>query len=242
MQHRNCYQDDEYAGAYAELEFPATYYLAFRDLPALIRRYVTGRRALDIGCGAGRSTRFLKQLGFDTIGADIAAEMVEHARAADAGGDYRVVTDGDLAQFADGSFDLILSAFTFDNVAPQEHKLSLLTQLRRMLTADGRIVNLVSSPEIYLREWASFTTKDFPENRHARCGDPVRIIVTALKDRRPAVDVLFPDDAYRVLYAQAGLRVLDVHRPLGRADEPYDWVSETKTSPWTIYVLGRRIG
>jgi len=35
----NVYEDQERARAYATLQFPGTYYLAFRDLPALIRRY-----------------------------------------------------------------------------------------------------------------------------------------------------------------------------------------------------------
>jgi hypothetical protein len=32
---------------------------------------------------ARRSTRFLKQLGFDAIGVDVSASMIEHARSAD---------------------------------------------------------------------------------------------------------------------------------------------------------------
>ena len=31
----NVYEDEERARAYATLQFPGTYYLAFRDLPAL---------------------------------------------------------------------------------------------------------------------------------------------------------------------------------------------------------------
>lgn len=59
----NVYDDTARARACAELEFPGTYYLAFRDIPALIARHVTGHRALDFGCGAGRSTRLLGDLG-----------------------------------------------------------------------------------------------------------------------------------------------------------------------------------
>ncbi len=69
----NVYDDPERAAAYARLEFPGTYYLAFRDLPPIIAEHVRGRTALDFGCGAGRSTRFLKGLGFDAIGVDISA-------------------------------------------------------------------------------------------------------------------------------------------------------------------------
>ncbi|TWT45535.1 putative methyltransferase YrrT [Phycisphaerae bacterium RAS1] len=242
MDFRNCYEDDAYAAAYAKLEFPGTYYLAFRDLPALFARHVRGRHALDFGCGTGRSTRFLVQQGFQAVGVDIAAEMIRRAQASDAAGDYRVVPDGELPNFPEACFDLILSAFTFDNVPTREKKVALFRALRRLPRPGGRIVNLVSAPEIYLHEWASFSTKDFPENRRARCGEPVRIIVTALEDRRPAVDILWPDDAYRDVYAEAELLVHETHRPLGRAGEPHDWISETTTAPWTIYVLGHPSG
>ena len=48
----NVYDDTERAKAYAALEFPGTYYLAYRDLPAIISQYVaqhvSGREALDL--------------------------------------------------------------------------------------------------------------------------------------------------------------------------------------------------
>ena len=83
----NVYDDRTRAEAYAALEFPGTYYLAFRDLPKIIHEHVRGPQALDFGCGAGRSTRFLRQLGFDTVGVDIAAPMLARARARDPEGD-----------------------------------------------------------------------------------------------------------------------------------------------------------
>ena len=89
----NVYEDEERASAYATLEFPGTYYLAFRDLPALIRRYNHGSRALDFGCGAGRSTRFLRNLGLDVVGADISQAMLDQARALDPSGDYYLFRD-----------------------------------------------------------------------------------------------------------------------------------------------------
>ena len=59
MGFENAYEDSDRADAYSRLEFPGTYYLAFRDLPELIADYISGSNALDFGCGAGRSTRFL---------------------------------------------------------------------------------------------------------------------------------------------------------------------------------------
>lgn len=87
MSFSNVYEDRQRASAYATLEFPGTYHLAYRDLPAIIATHVTGRAALDFGCGAGRSTRFLQRRGFDA---------------------------DDLRAVLDRRFDLVLAAFPFD--------------------------------------------------------------------------------------------------------------------------------
>ena len=238
MTFTNSYSDLKRAEEYARLEFANTYYLAYRDLPRIIADHVGGTRALDFGCGTGRSTRFVRHLGFDVIGVDIAPEMIAHARSFDPGGDYRLISNGDFSSLEPRSFDLVLSLFTFDNI-PGEMKVRLFRELGELLTDSGRLVSVVSAPEIYVNEWASFSTADFPENRLARSGDLVRIITTEFEDRRPAEDILWTDESYRDVYSQAGLQVVEMCQPLARGDERYRWVSETRIAPWTIYVLGR---
>jgi ubiquinone/menaquinone biosynthesis C-methylase UbiE len=237
----NSYEDAKRAEAYAKLEFPGTYYLAYRDLPAIIVEHVKGKRALDFGCGAGRSTRFLERLGFETVGVDISEDMLKKARERDSWGDYRLIGEGDFSQFRDGTFDLVLSAFTFDNVPTMEKKVRNFREIRRLLKSEGKIVNLVSSPEIYTHEWASFSTKDFPENKHAKSGDKVRIIQMDLEDKRPVVDVVWTDESYQMVYKAAGLAVVKKYEPLAKEDEPYRWVNETKIAPWVVYVLKKEV-
>jgi SAM-dependent methyltransferase len=234
----NCYEDASRADAYATLEFANTYYLAYRDLPAIVSAHVTGTKALDFGCGTGRSTRFLRKLGFKVTGVDISEDMLRIAHARDPAGDYRLVPQDNFSEFAPETFDLIVSLFTFDNV-PSAAKVRIFSDLRNLLRPAGTMVSVVSSPEIYTHEWASFTTQDFPENAAARSGDVVRIIVTDHQDRRPVEDIVCTDEAYRAVYREASLQAVQVFKPLARGDEPYSWVSETKVPPWVIYVLRR---
>lgn len=237
MEILNAYEDYNFAGAYSQLEFPGTYYLAYRDLPEIFTTHITGRKALDFGCGAGRSTRFIEQQDFDTVGVDIAENMLAKAREADPNGDYRLIGDGDFSQFGSGSFDLVMSAFTFDNIPGMERKVKIFRELGRLLKPEGRIVNLVSAPEIYFHEWASFSTVDFPENLDANSGDIVKIINTAIKDSRPVDDIIWPDHSYRETYDRAGLAVVHMYKPLAKESEPFEWVNETRIAPWVIYVL-----
>nr|NIO37073.1 methyltransferase domain-containing protein [Candidatus Bathyarchaeota archaeon] len=95
----NVYDDAKRAEAYSKLEFPGTYYLAYRDLPNIISDHVKGTNALDFGCGTGRSTRFLRRLGFTAVGVDISEDMLKKAKELDPKGDYRLIEDSDLSQF-----------------------------------------------------------------------------------------------------------------------------------------------
>jgi SAM-dependent methyltransferase len=236
----NAYSDARRADAYAELEFPGTYYLAFRDLPGILSAHAPGRAALDFGCGAGRSTRFLRRQGFLAIGVDISDAMLAKARECDPCGAYLLVGNGDLRALAGRTFDVVFSSFTFDNIPGRRRKVGLFRQFRELLGPGGVIVNLVSTPDIYTHEWASFSTKDFPGNLTARPGDVVRTVITDVRDPRPVDDILWPDEAYRDVYDRAGLDVVAEHVPLATGREPIEWVSETEVGPWKVYVLAAR--
>lgn len=234
----NLYDDEVRAASYAGVGFEGTYFLACRDLPEILVQHVQGTAALDLGCGAGRSTRLLKRLGFDCTGVDIAEPMLARARLADPAGDYRLVPDGDLSSLGERVFDLVLAMFPLDNVATVERKVALLRAPQRILRPRGRLVCVVSSPELYLHEWTSFSTEAFPENRTARDGETIRIVMLDGPDRRPVEDTLCTDAVYREVFQRAGYSLLETYQPLGRASDPYPWVTEERVAPWTIYVLG----
>jgi ubiquinone/menaquinone biosynthesis C-methylase UbiE len=237
----NVYQDTTRAEAYSKLKFDKTYYLAYRDLPTIISRYVSGKNALDFGCGTGRSTRFLQTLGYKTIGIDISEEMITIARQFDPKGEYHRIVDGDFSRLPSSCFDFILSAFTFDNIPTMDKKIRLFNGLTTLLSQNGTIINLVSSAEIYTHEWASFTTKDFPENQNAKTGDIVRIITTDIADKRPCYDIFWSEEDYTTIYSKVNLRIIKKHKPLATGKEPYQWINETRIAPWTIYVLKKKI-
>ena len=267
----NAYADPDRAASYSTLGFPATYSLAFRDLPALFDAHGVGPgagdrsagRALDFGCGAGRSTRFLHRLGYDVIGVDISEAMLARAREldeeSDAGDRYRLIED-DPSDLPPGPFHLILAAYPFDNIPGVDHRVALLTGLRERLAGGrpgrspegpggeqdrpgesavpGRLVLIASSPELYVHEWATFTTASWPQNAVAKSGERVRIAIKEGGDPRPVDDLLWLDRDYRAAFDRAGLEVREVHRPLATGAEPVAWVNETEIPPWVIYVTG----
>jgi SAM-dependent methyltransferase len=237
MTFRNSYSDTTRAEAYAQLEFANTYHLAFRDLPEIIQKHVKGNRGVDFGCGAGRSTRFLRALGFDAIGIDISQDMIAKAKKIDPHGDYRHVADGNYSTLPQRHFDLVQAIFTFDNIPGAEHRSMLMRNLANLLTADGCLLLLDSTPELYLNDWASFTTTCFPSNKTAGSGDLVQTIITDVFDARPVDDILWLHDDYLNNFKEAGLTLEATYYPLAKHEEPFAWINETEVAPWVIYVL-----
>ncbi|MGE5406094.1 MAG: methyltransferase [Methanosarcina sp.] len=233
----NVYGDQARAESYSRMEFPNTYYLAYRDLPKIISSHVKGVRAIDFGCGTGRSTRFLKQLGFEVTGIDISADMLKIAMQLDKGGDYRMVNDGNYTQLGNNQYDLVQSIFTFDNIPGWENRVNILKGLRDLLKPEGKIICLDSTPELYTNEWASFSTRDFPGNRDAKTGDIVYDIMLDVEDRRPVKDIFWTVEDYHKIFAKAGLILEETYKPLGLKSEPFEWKSELHTAPWMIFVL-----
>lgn len=240
MEFKNSWGNQKRAESYSKLEFPNTYYLAYRDLPEIISKHVKGKKAVDFGCGTGRSSRFLKQLGFDVTGIDIAQDMLDIAKELDKTGDYQLVTNAAYSRLGVEQFDLIQSIFTFDNIPGWENRTQILVSLRDLMKPNGRMICLDSAPEIYTNEWASFTTKDFPENRNAKTGDIVRDIMLDVEDRSPVEDIFWPEKDYYKLFDLAGLEIEAFYKPLGKDDEPFNWVSEKETAPWMIFVLKKK--
>ena len=236
----NVYEDVLRAESYAKLEFPGTYYLAYRDIPDVLVKHAKGKNALDFGCGTGRSTRFLKEQCFNAIGIDISEDMISKAKEFDPEGKYQVVIDGEYDHLPKNYFDVIFAAFTFDNIPGVERRIKLLSGLKELLNDNGIIVMLDSTPEIYMNEWASFSTKDFPANKNARSGDKVKIIMTDVEDKRPVEDIVWFEKDYEELFTKCNLKLIDSVKPLGKTEEPYRWISETEIAPWVINVLTKK--
>lgn len=237
MDFSNVYEDKFRAESYSRLEFPGTYYLAYRDLPGLIEKFVSGKRVFDFGCGTGRSVRFLKKLGFEVTGIDISQSMVNIAKDLDPEGEYYHI---DLAAYAANEkrkYDLITAVFTFDNIPGIEARKALLLALKSLLTENGKIILVDSTPEIYKNEWLSFSTADYPENRNAKSGEKVKIVMKDVEDKRPVEDIIWYPEDYYELFVASRLKMLMEHKTLGKPDEDFEWKSEKDTAPWVVYVL-----
>ena len=104
-------------------------------------------RAFDFGCGVGRVTQALASEFAFVVGVDVAASMLERARALDRSGSrvrYVQNTEPDLARFDDRDFDLVYSKLVLQHMPPALG-LAYLAELTRLVAPGGALVVQVPS-------------------------------------------------------------------------------------------------
>lgn len=137
----------KHASRYAELGIDDANYLAFRDIPDLIQKHAKGLAALDYGCGAGRSTRFLKKLGLDVVGVDVNHDMLEQAIARDSSTSYFNISAEKLP-FENESFDIVFSSFVFLEISTKKEIEKIFLEMMRVLRKNGVIIVITSSMDV----------------------------------------------------------------------------------------------
>lgn len=99
-------------------------------------------RALDVGCGEGRTTRDLAARGHHVVAIDSSATLIRHARAADPDGTY-LLADAAHLPFPDASFDLTVAYNSLMDVADMP---ASIQEAARVLRPQGKLCISVTHP------------------------------------------------------------------------------------------------
>ena len=107
------------------------------DASSFTRHVPRGAAVLDLGCGYGRLTRTLVDLGYRrTIGLDPSQAMLERARREQPDLELQL-GDGLALPFADGVFGAVVAMAVFTSVPESERQAALLDEIERVLAPRG---------------------------------------------------------------------------------------------------------
>ncbi len=189
---------------------------------------VSGRRALEIGSGAGQCSRWVVSRGGSAVGLDVSWRQLQHSRRLDDATGARVPIVQATAThlpFGNRSFDIVFSSFGALQFISDEE--GLVTEIARVLQPGGRLAFSVTHPTRWM----------FPD-------DPGPEGLTASQsywDRRPYVEI---DDATgRVAYVEHhrtisdwvrvlhnhGFVLVDIAEPEWPADHDRVWGGWSRT-------------
>lgn len=101
---------------------------------------IHGQTVLDLGCGAGRLTTYLRPLVKKYVGLDVSAHMVHHCRKTFQGLEFIHGDMRSLRPFHHGSFDAIFAVANLFDAVSHEERLQVLAEVRRVLVPGGLLV------------------------------------------------------------------------------------------------------
>lgn len=255
---------DKNAEVHNQFGIDATLYLAYRDLPGIIRETLVKKspykqhfRIMDFGCGAGLSTqcvaKIFTDMGYTTeiVGVDVNQQNLACARERVPQGDFYCVTNETPLDHL-GSFDLIICNFVLVEIKSEEMN-SVLNRIQSSLSDIGVAIVSNCNAHCYKRggEWYSFKN-DFSENEQtaSKNGKPkftedqkVTVELETLRGSGKTFrffDYFHSGAAYRAAYETAGLQLIKTHKPLGLPTDGFSWKSETNHSPYKIHILEKR--
>ena len=98
-------------------------------------------KILDVGCGTGRTTANLVNLGFDVVAFDFSLPMILKAQLIYPTCDFKVMDATDLKTLDDNSFEYVLFSYNgLDCIYPLENRIKAIRELHRVLKPDGLFI------------------------------------------------------------------------------------------------------
>jgi ubiquinone/menaquinone biosynthesis C-methylase UbiE len=98
---------------------------------------IKDKKLLDIGIGAGRTTRFLLEISSDYTGLDYTPDCISAARQKYPNANLLCCDARNLQGFADSTFDFVLFSFNAIDYMIHEDRLSCLAEINRVLKPGG---------------------------------------------------------------------------------------------------------
>jgi len=117
---------------------------------AFARRFIAGKRVLDVASGEGYGSALLAAVAGSVVGVDVDPAAIEHARTTYAGRSNLRFEAGSAAALPlpDAGVDVVVSFETIEHL-PREMQAPMLAEIARVLAPDGMLVLSAPNPVEY---------------------------------------------------------------------------------------------
>lgn len=218
------------AHEYSHIEAITDWRLGYSVVEDLLGE-VSGKQILDYGCGPGKFTRRLRDLGALVIAVDTSGSAISRARQDDCRDiDYRVIEDDDISFLEDSSIDYAVATFVLCTMQEESQIQDIVDQIYCKLKQGGSFVLLEPHPDSLGHEYVTMK-KEKPAV--VRSGMPIK---TWLKGMRTAFyDYWRSIDDYVNILEQARFKVRVRREPIieNCPDETF-WKDERIQPPLLI--------
>jgi ubiquinone/menaquinone biosynthesis C-methylase UbiE len=117
---------------------PKSYADWFNDEEKFLRNEITpNSKVLEVGCGEGRSLRYIQDITEKIVGIDNDPKAIKDTKKNIKKGEF-LVADGRALPFEDNSFDFILCMTTPANFGDEKQK--FYSEMKRIINNDGQIL------------------------------------------------------------------------------------------------------
>jgi ubiquinone/menaquinone biosynthesis C-methylase UbiE len=192
---------------------------------------IAGKVFLDFGCGAGRSTFFLKALGAGHVyGVDHDRNMLDIALATRPDGvEFSLISDA--IPLPNETVDGAISLTVFVEIRTIAAMNNVCREVARVLRHGSPFIVMSISPMAFGHTFRSF---GYPTAELLQSGDMATAIVTAPGGQFPIDDTYWTEEDYRGALEQAGFALAAVDYP--RPHDPAAWSTDEATVPPFIVI------
>jgi SAM-dependent methyltransferase len=192
---------------------------------------IGGKRILDYGCGSGKFSRRMRDLGALVTAVDVSANAIERAKQRDKTNiDYGAIENDDLSFMNNGSLDEAVATFVFCTMQQDEQVSNITRQIYEKLNPKGYLTILEPHPEALGYEFVSMKRE---RPKEVKSGTPIKVQLTGM-------DTSFYDywrsiDDYVRILDETGYQVKEIKEPLVEncPNETF-WKDERIQSPLLI--------
>ena len=208
-----------------------TYEIGYDRVRELLGDGVTGRVFLDFGCGAGRSTAFLRALGARGVyGVDHDQNMIDLALAAGLDGVEFSLIAGTVP-LPDESVDGAVSLNVFIEIRTVDAMRRVCGEVARVLRRGSMFIVMSASPAAFGHTFRSF---GYPASEDLRSGSLVKCVVTAPGGQFSIDDTYWAEEDYRDALLEAGFTVTAIDYP--HPQDPSGWSTDEAAVPPFIVI------